>query len=211
MSGPLPTHPDTERIGTGRLAAAAALRRLVHTLVDHEASDATLEELAAVAGDLAARLGAGAPRLRPDDAFSRWQHVHPDGEPLYCSVDCLVSGPANPLSAGGAARRDGDEAVLEVTLAAGFEGLSGRAHGGIIASLFDEVMGFSLYMHGVAAYTAWLRVDYRSAVPVGMPVELRARVVRREGRKCWIEGELTSAEGPGPTAEALFVVPRGHE
>jgi len=201
-------HADAERAGASRLRAAAAVRRLVHALVDHEATDAELDELAGVAGGLADRLAAGPARQRSADPSGVWQTVRPDGDTLQCFVDCVVSGPANPLSAGGVAHRDGDEAVLRVTLDPGFEGLPGRSHGGIVASLFDEVMGFALYMDAIPCYTAWLRVDYRAPVPVGMPLELRARVQRREGRKCFVEASLTSAEGPGPTAEALFVVPR---
>ena len=69
----------------------------------------------------------------------------------------MVAGPANPLSAGTRIHREGDEAVLRVTLDPGFEGLPGRAHGGIVASLFDEAMGQVLYMEGERGFTAWLR------------------------------------------------------
>jgi len=208
MSTPPLRHADADRASASRLAAAAAVRALVHALVDHEADDAVLDELAGEAGAWAGRLTGGPRRTRPSDGLALWEAVHPDGDELHCFVDCLVSGPANPMSAGGQAHRDGDEAVLRVTLAPGFEGLPGRSHGGIVASLFDEVMGFALYMDGVPAYTAWLRVDYRAPVPVGLPLEFRARVTGRDGRKCMISAELTSPEGPGPTAEALFVVPR---
>ncbi len=201
-------HPDAARVTPARLAAAAAVRRLVHSLVDHEVSEAELVELAAVADGFAGRIDRGPGRAEPEDPFGPWKAVQADGEQLFCFIDCVVSGAANPLSTGGAAHRDGHEAVLRVNLDPGFEGLPGRSHGGTIASLFDEVMGFALYMDAVPAYTAWLRVDYRAAVPVGRPLELRARVVRSEGRKHWVEAELTSEEGPGPTAEALFVSPR---
>ena len=37
--------------------------------------------------------------------------------------------------------REGDVAVMEVTLGRAFEGAPGRAHGGIVAALLDETMG----------------------------------------------------------------------
>lgn len=199
---------DRGRVTENRLAAAAAVRRLVHALVDHEVDEETLARLAVAAEGYAATIEAGPGRIKAESGLSRWEVERADGDALVCFVDCLVSGPANPLSAGGVAHRHGDEAVLQVTLDPGFEGLPGRSHGGIVASLFDEVMGFALYMDGIPAYTAWLRVDYRAAVPVGQPLELRARRQRHEGRKHWIEASLHSPEGPGPTAEALFIAPR---
>lgn len=199
---------DRDRTSDQRLAAADALRRLTHALVSHETDDALLAELSATVGALADRLVLGGPRIGPTDGMSRWEVTRDDGDELSCFADCMVSGPANPLSAGAVAHRDGQDAVLRVTLEPGFEGLPGRAHGGIVASLFDEVMGFALYMDGVPAYTAWLRVDYRAAVPVGEPLEYRARVARREGRKHWVEATLHSGGQPGPTAEALFIAPR---
>lgn len=201
---------DRHRVTTARLDAAAAVRDLVHALVAHEADDALLGEVAEQANALRARLAAGEARIKPDDGLSRWEHPRHDGAELACFADCLVAGPANPLSAGGEASRDGDEAVLRVTLAPGFEGLPGRSHGGIVAALFDEVMGQALYMEGIPAYTAWLRVDFRAAVPIGRPLELRARVRHRDGRKCTIDATLFADGEPGPTAEALFIVPRDH-
>ena len=36
-------------------------------------------------------------------------------------------------------RRDGDEAVAQVCLGAAFEGAPGRAHGGVVAAVFDAI------------------------------------------------------------------------
>ncbi len=45
---------------------------------------------------------------------------------------------------------------------------------------------------------------------IGVALELRARVRSREGRKCFIEATLSAGGEVGPTAEALFIVPREH-
>lgn len=202
-------HPDDlDRFGPGRLAAAAAVRRLNHALVGREAGEEELAALARTVDALADQLEVRPRRPPTAESLRRWELVRDDGEQLFCFGGCVVAGSGNPLSVGPVALRDGDEAVLRVTLADGFEGLPGRAHGGIVASLFDEVMGFALYMDGLPAYTAWLRVDYRAAVPVGVPLELRARVRQRDGRKFVVEARLHDGERPGPTAEALFVTPR---
>jgi acyl-coenzyme A thioesterase PaaI-like protein len=199
---------DFARNSTARLDAAAAVRRLAHALVAHGASDEALTALAQLAGAAAARLEHGPARTEPTDGLARWTQVRPDRAELSCFADCLISGPANPLSTAPTAHRDGDEAVLTVTLQPGFGGLPGRAHGGIIASLFDEVMGFALSMDGQPAYTAWLRVDYRTPLAVGVPLEFRARVTARDGRRFHVAAQVRSAGELGPAAEALYLAPR---
>ena len=192
-----------------RMAAAAAVRRLVHALVAHDGDDELLGQLAATATALGDELGRAPSRDRGGDSFPNWATgSQPDGAVLTCVEDCMVAGPANPLSAATRIHREGDEAVLHVTLDPGFEGLPGRAHGGIVASLFDEAMGQVLYMEGERGFTAWLRVDYRAPVLTGVPIEIRARLKEREGRKFLVVAELTNDGQPGPTAESLFVTPR---
>lgn len=201
------THPD--ETSPARMAAAAAVRRLVHALVAHDGDDKLLARLTATAAALGDELAQAPARSRGTDSFPNWANgSQPEGTLLTCVDDCMVAGPANPLSAGTRIHREGDEAVLRVTLDPGFEGLPGRAHGGIVASLFDEAMGQVLYMEGERGYTAWLRVDYRAPVLTGVPVEIRARLKERDGRKFLVVAELCNDGQPGPTAESLYVTPR---
>ncbi|MEZ5412289.1 MAG: PaaI family thioesterase [Acidimicrobiales bacterium] len=206
MSG---THAHPDDTSPARVAAAAAVRRLVHALVAHDGDDETLARLAATASALGDELEQAPDRHRGTDSFPNWATgSQPEGAVLSCVDDCMVAGPANPLSAGTRIHREGDEAVLRVTLDPGFEGLPGRAHGGIVASLFDEAMGQVLYMEGERGFTAWLRVDYRAPVLTGVPIEIRARLKERDGRKFLVEAELSNDGQPGPTAESLYVTPR---
>ncbi len=203
---------DDPSLTPARLEAAAAVRRLVHRLVAHDADDALLERIAASANGLASVLEANERRGHRHDGdaqvTARFSTPQPDGAALHCFTDCMVAGPANPLSAATRGHRDGHEAVLEVTLEPGFEGLPGRSHGGILASLFDEVMGYALYMDAVPAFTAWLRVDYRAPVPVEQPLEFRASVRERDGRKCFLVATARFDGDVVAEAEALFVQPR---
>lgn len=191
-----------------RLDAADAVRRLVHSLVGRHGSEADLAEVATLANGLADRLDATSTRQRPAGQMLRYESPVADGDELSCWPDCMIAGVAHPYGTGLDASRQGDEAVAQVTLGPAHEGPPGRAHGGIVASLFDEVMGFALWMEAIPAFTAWLRVDYRAPVPLGRSVELRGRVARREGRKAFLaatascDGELIAE------AEGLFVVPR---
>lgn len=90
-----------------------------------------------------------------------------------------------------------------------FLGGNGAAHGGAIPLVFDEVMGRLANSAGRPAQrTAFLHTDFRSITPIGRPLELRAWLVREEGRKRWIRGELHDADTLCAEAEGLFVALR---
>jgi acyl-coenzyme A thioesterase PaaI-like protein len=131
-----------------------------------------------------------------------WENRPGQGGTIDHFPDCIVSGPANPMGIGITVHRDGDEAVARVRLGPAFEGAPGRAHGGVVAAIFDDTMGFVLTIHSVPAYTGRLTVSYLAPTPVGDELEFRARLVRRERRKLFIEGEARHdgdriAEGSG--------------
>ena len=92
-------------------------------------------------------------------------------------------------------RRDGDAAVATTTLGPAFEGAPGRSHGGIVASILDETMGFVLPLIGELAYTANLNIDYVGPAPLHQELRFTARLRDRSGRKLWIEEHGESDEG----------------
>ena len=134
-----------------------------------------------------------------------------DGGSLEHYPDCIVSGPANPMGIALTCHRDGDDAAASVTFGAAFEGAPGRAHGGIVAAAFDDVMGFVLSMVSTPAYTGRLTVSYLGPTPIGTELQFRARLQRQDGRKLWIEGEATVDGDRFAEAEGLFIaVPAEH-
>ncbi|KAF2110932.1 hypothetical protein BDV96DRAFT_475477, partial [Lophiotrema nucula] len=81
---------------------------------------------------------------------------------------------------------DTPEALLLVSLAPGLDGGIHRLHGGVTATLLDQVMGILIsYAHENTSATAELNVKYKKAVRTPAVVLLRARIVREAGR--WIE------------------------
>jgi acyl-coenzyme A thioesterase PaaI-like protein len=101
--------------------------------------------------------------------------------------------------------REGDEAVCQVTLGEAFEGAPGRAHGGIVASLIDETMGLVMSITQTPAFTGRLTVTYRAPTPVGQPLEIRARLAGRSGRKLTITAELRMDGHLLAQGEGLFI------
>ena len=191
-----------------RIDAASAVGRLIHAMVGHQGTDDELAEVAEMANGLAKRLEQGKPRVRSSDMMLRYDKPVAEGGELTCWPDCMVAGAAHPNGTGLKGHREGDEVVASVVLGPAHEGPPGRAHGGMIASLFDEVFGFALWMDAVPAYTAWLKVDYRKPVPLGQKLEFCGTISKRDGRKIFLSGGVAVAGELLAEAEGLFVVPR---
>jgi acyl-coenzyme A thioesterase PaaI-like protein len=110
-------------------------------------------------------------------------------------------------------RCEGDDAVAETVLGAAFEGAPGRAHGGVVAAIFDDVMGYVLSIHKVPAFTGRLAITYRAPTPIGAPLIFRARLDRREERKLHISATAHTLDGLELIAEAtatFIVIPIEH-
>lgn len=92
------------------------------------------------------------------------------------------------------------------------QGAPGLAHGGVISTAFDEVLGALNWLLGDPVVTARLEVNFRRPVPVGATLRIDARVDGVKGRKvfCSAVGFLAD-DVVAATAAALFVqVPIEH-
>jgi hypothetical protein len=121
-----------------------------------------------------------------------------------------LSGLANPIAPPIAMWivDDGDgEYHMEgtVTFGPAYEGPPGHCHGGFVAAMFDELLGFVQLAPG---FTAFLHVDYRRPTPLNKALELRSWIESVEGRKrtirgtCHLDGVLLTE------AHGLFIAPR---
>ena len=190
-----------------REAAAAAVRRLGHALMERDVDAQLLRRVADELGALADE-AAAAPRRRRDVPLlteRMFASEVADGETVVHFDECVVSGPWNPLGIGIEVVRDGEEAVATVRLGAAFEGGPGMAHGGIVAALFDDVLGYLLTLHRIPAFTGELTVRYHRPTPVGEELELRARVLGREGQRLQTAAEARAAGTLVASATAIFV------
>ena len=194
-----------------RVRAATALRRLSHAIVSHDVPASTFDEITAGVESWLPSVESAPGRSRSIDTMK--QHMFerpPEGSPIGTFPDCVVSGDANPMGLDVQFFREGDEAVSHCVLGPAFEGAPNRAHGGVVAAVFDDLMGFVLTIHESPAYTAELTVRYKRPTPVGEPIEFRARLVDRRSRRLHIEAEAVDRAGTKiATAEGLFItIPR---
>ncbi len=181
-----------------------------HDFVAHDLSDAQLADVVRRLDELAEVVVAAAPRQRviSREGLANFTMVVPASDTVVkhqLFSDSVVSGGANPMGLGAVLWRDGDAAVMEVTLGSAFEGAPGRAHGGIVAALVDETMGLVNAIGGVLAFTAQLDIKYVAPVPVNEPVIARAWLARRHGRKHYVEARVTAGDTVVVTATALFI------
>ena len=194
-----------------RIQAATALRRLGHAIVAHNVPASTFDSITAAVEDWLPSIESAPGRSRSVETMK--QHMFerpPEGAPIGTFPDCVVSGDANPMGLDVQFFREGNEAVSHCVLGAAFEGAPNRAHGGVVAAVFDDLMGFVLTINESPAYTAELTVRYKRPTPVGEEIEFRARLVDRRGRRLHIVAEATDASGTKiATAEGLFItIPR---
>jgi acyl-coenzyme A thioesterase PaaI-like protein len=99
-------------------------------------------------------------------------------------------------------RFDGDVARFTVTCGPGHEGGPNVAHGGWTAAVLDDCLGHLPIHHRVLSVTAELTIGFVKPVPVGRPVEISARVDRREGSRWYISGEMALASSGALLARA---------
>jgi len=76
-----------------------------------------------------------------------------------------------------------------------YQGGPGFVHGGIIATLLDEVMGKVNRFRNVRAVTAELHIEYLRPVPIEQEVLLEAWPVENKGRSLYNSGEIREASG----------------
>lgn len=199
-----------------RAQAAQALRTLGETLSARLLDDDLLVAIRDQARSLAQAGNHAEPRdKRNDPAMAeRWASLRDtgnwpvpiDGEQIIFDRSSIGGGDTNPFSIGAVVHRDGDQAVSTVIVRAPYEGPPERVHGGVVAVLMDEAMGSLMRIHSTVAYTGTLTVRYLSAAPLNHPLEFRARLVGRDGRKVSVACTGSSGIGVFAEGEATFIV-----
>jgi uncharacterized protein (TIGR00369 family) len=118
----------------------------------------------------------------------------------------LEPGPTNPCFGCGGANPRGMKLSFELDevgqrvrgafrAGAEYQGGPGFVHGGIIATLLDEVMGKVNRFRNVRAVTAELHIEYLRPVPIEQEVLLEAWPVENKGRSLYNSGEIREASG----------------
>ena len=126
---------------------------------------------------------------------------------------CFACGPRNPRGLHLEIHNDGQSTYAEFSADESWQGFGGVVHGGLVATVLDEVMAWELYGFDQFAVTAKLEITYRKPVPVGRPLRASAQLVEDRGRAKKVRAEIRDAEGTlFASAESLFLtVPKAME
>jgi acyl-coenzyme A thioesterase PaaI-like protein len=85
---------------------------------------------------------------------------------------------------------DGNGVRTSFVPASRTEGYTGFVHGGIITTVLDEVMAWSLYRHDIWAVTGQLSTRYRKPIALGESTTATGIIVRDRGRVIEMRGEI---------------------
>lgn len=125
------------------------------------------------------------------------------------SANCFVCGRENANGLGLSFYEVGpDEVTAECTVPSHFEGYPGIIHGGIVATMLDEIAERAALIgeHNRFRLTAKLEIRYRKPVPSEQLLCLRGIVLRRRGRISFAHSELILTDGTvAAEADAVLV------
>ena len=191
------TGPDAAAI-----ELADAVRRLMDAAVVTTIDDGRRRELAVRVDSLTAMLVAERRDTMPwpdPESMAR-------GDRPYSPV----IGAANPIAPPMSVRTLDDGSVLgEATMRPIHEGPPAVVHGGWVATLLDQLLGHANAAAGVGGFTAELTVRYRRPTPYGVPLTVRARTDKVDGRRVHASGEIVADGVVTAEASGLFLMPSG--
>jgi acyl-coenzyme A thioesterase PaaI-like protein len=181
------------------VALADAVRRLMNVTVLTEVDD-----LAGVTADI----NAIADRLTASGTRAAMPWPDPESMRRGHRPFSPVIGDANPIAPPMRVRQCDDGSVIgEATMRPIHEGPPGVVHGGWVASLLDQLLGHANAAAGVGGFTAQLTVRYLRPTPYDVPLLLRARTDRIEGRVVMSSGEIVAAGVVTAEASGVFKMP----
>ena len=141
--------------------------------------------------------GVAAPRTpqRVDERFAFEPH------------NCFACGTLNDHGLHLELHVDGERCWTDLAIPGRFQGWDEIAHGGIVATILDEVMAWSLVDHDNWGLTARLTVDFKRPVPLGRTIHAEGWVTDVRRRLITTAGQIVD-QATGEllaTADATYV------
>jgi acyl-coenzyme A thioesterase PaaI-like protein len=183
-----------------RFALAVAVRRITSAMVGLPLTDKDIDAATAAITEVAERLEAAAgpgrrPRAQPD----------PVGQPQDFFPTSPVIGYANPVAPPVVVEAVNGELHGTARFDYQYEGPPTCVHGGVIAMVFDEMLGAANILSGNPGMTGTLTIRYRKPTPLLTDLRLKAKFVRREGRKIYTSGTIHHGDVLTAEAEGVFI------
>ena len=116
-------------------------------------------------------------------------------EPFPSTEMCYVCGRANAAGMHLDFFSDGDKVQTEFETLPEHQGYNHLLHGGILTSVFDDVLFRVGWMMGLKTITGRLEVWFRKPVPIGETVRVVGRLDHQRGRWLHVKGEAFLQDG----------------
>lgn len=198
-----PRHPEADEathVPDPRFALADQVRRITAAMVGLPLTDSAIDiatgELRVLADRLEMEAGPGRrPRAQPDPA-GHAQDFFPTSP---------VIGFANPIAPPVVVHIEDGELHGSAFFDYQYEGPPTCVHGGVIALVFDELLGAANIAAGCPGMTGTLTIRYRRPTPLRTRLRLQARATRQEGRKIFTWGGMFLGDELLAEAEGIFI------
>ncbi|MBW1981344.1 MAG: PaaI family thioesterase [Deltaproteobacteria bacterium] len=132
--------------------------------------------------------------------------------PTLRGSDCFACGSNNPLGLKMQFYCQGNKVCSDVVVEQHHVGWQNMVHGGIISTLLDEIMSWTvLYFRKVFAVTRQIKVKYLRPTPVGTPLTVQGEILGETEKKAiHTSGVLLDSRGKKlARSEAEFVILTG--
>ncbi len=121
---------------------------------------------------------------------------------------CFGCGPHNSSGMQLRFRRDGDAVVTTFTAKAGWEGAPGIVHGGLQATLADEVGAWTVVtLTGCFGFTSSMQLRYLRPARHGLPIEARGEIISRTESTARVRVTLRQRGAVVLSGTASYVLP----
>ena len=185
---------------------ANAIRQLTEVLVTSSPSTGKMHAIAEQL-ELTSEEFRGAPRIY---GRSDWAQSGEHGSFGQVSHELNpMAGWSNPIAPPVNNWIAGDVALGNCQCGWAYEGPPGSVHGGFVAAIFDQFLGMAQVLGGQPGMTGYLHVNYHQRTPLNTELRLEGKLVKVEGRKTIMRGEMFGEGVMTASAEGLFVQPRG--
>ena len=192
------------RIG---IALAEELREIARALIEHEINTKAAGEALRLAREIRPLLtGARRPRWYEAETPSIVDVQSSRSFDVLSPIRGRLNPVAPPLKVEVVQREDGSRFILgRARLSHVYEGPPRGVHGGIVAALFDEILGASMSLAPPPGVTAMLEVNYHHLTPLDEDLRFESWIVEERERRVYAEATCHAGDTLTARAKALFI------
>ena len=115
---------------------------------------------------------------------------------------CFACGPLNPIGLRMEVAYLEDKAISRLSLKRDFQGWQNIVHGGVVATILDEIMAHAVMHYAGKAVTTSLEITYRAPLHVGQEIQAEGYVVQKKSRGAVARGEIRGVDNQEVIATA---------